>query len=55
MPRHYLTAFCQELADRMLAGECVLSLVADSGVPERTLHPWKGQGRVGPDPLFRTP
>jgi hypothetical protein len=30
----------------MLAGESVLSLVAQTGVPEQTLHRWKTQGRV---------
>ena len=30
----------------MLAGESVVSLVAETGVPEQTLHRWKTQGRV---------
>jgi len=30
----------------MLAGESVLSLVAETGVPEQTLHRWRTQGRV---------
>lgn len=30
----------------MLAGESVLSLGAEFGVPEQTLHRWKAQGRV---------
>jgi len=30
----------------MLAVESVLSLVAETGVPEQTLHRWKAQGRV---------
>jgi hypothetical protein len=30
----------------MLAGESVLRLVAETGVPEQTLHRWKAQGRV---------
>lgn len=30
----------------MLAGESVLSLVAETDVPEQTLHRWKTQGRV---------
>ena len=30
----------------MLTGECVPSLVAETGVPEQTLHRWKSQGRV---------
>jgi len=46
VPRQYLTAFRQGLVDRMLAGESVLSLVAETSVPEQTLHRWKSQGRV---------
>ena len=46
MPRQYPTAFRQGLVDRMLAGESVLSLVAETGVPEQTLYRWKTQGRV---------
>ena len=46
MPRQYPTAFRQTLVDRMLAGESVLSIVAETGVPEQTLHRWKTQGRV---------
>jgi transposase-like protein len=30
----------------MLAGESFLSLVAETCVPEQTLHRWKTQGRV---------
>jgi transposase-like protein len=30
----------------MLAGESVVSLVAETGVPEQALHRWKTQGRV---------
>ena len=45
MPRQYPTAFRQALVDRMLAGESVLSLVAETGVPEQTLHRLKTQGR----------
>ena len=30
----------------MLAGESVLSLGAETGAPEQTLHRWKTQGRV---------
>ena len=33
MPRQYPTAFRQALVDRMLAGESVLSLVADDLPP----------------------
>ena len=46
MPRHYPAAFRQVLVDRMLAGESVLSLVTEYGVPEQTLHRWKAQARV---------
>jgi len=49
MPRQYPTVFRQALVDRMLAGESVLSLVAETGVPEQTLHRWKAQGRVDAD------
>ena len=34
MPRQYPTAFRQALVDRMLAGESVLSPVAETGVPD---------------------
>ena len=47
MPRQYPTAFRQALVDRMLAGETVLSLVAEYGVPEQTLHRWKARAHVG--------
>ena len=46
MPRQNPAAFRQALVDRMLAGKSVVSLVADIGVPEQTLHRWKTQGRV---------
>ncbi len=45
MPRQYPTAFRQSLVDRLLAGETVLSLAAEYGVSEQTLHRWKSQGR----------
>jgi len=47
MPHQYPIAFRQELVDRMLANESVLSLVAETGVPEQTLHRWKGQSPPG--------
>jgi len=46
MPRQYPTAFRHSLVDRMLAGESVLFRVAETGVPEQTLHRWIPQGRV---------
>ena len=46
MPRQYPPAVRQELVDRMLAGESVLSLVTEYGVPEQTLHRWNSQARV---------
>lgn len=46
MARQFPAAFRQELVDRMLAGESVLSLVAEVGVPEQTLQRWKAQWRV---------
>jgi len=46
MPRQHPTVFRQALVDRMLAGAGVLSLVAETSVPEQTLHLWKAQGRV---------
>jgi transposase-like protein len=44
MPRQYPPHFRQDLVDRMLAGETVLTLVTEAGVPEQTLHRWKHQG-----------
>ena len=46
MPRQYPPHFRQEMVDRMMAGETVLALVAETGVPEQTLHRWKLQARV---------
>ena len=44
--RRYLSALRRELVDCMLADVSVLSLVAETGAPEQTLHRWKGQGRL---------
>ena len=46
MPRQCPPSVRQELVDGMLAGESVLSLVTEYGVPEQTLHRWKSQARV---------
>ncbi len=46
MPRQYPPHFRQEMIDRMMAGETVLTLVAETGLPEQTLHRWKLQARV---------
>ncbi len=46
MPRQYPTGFRDEMVDRMLAGESVLALCSDSGVPEQTLHRWKRQALI---------
>ena len=44
MPRQYPPGFRDELVQRMLDGEPVLSVRDDTGVPEQTLHRWKHQG-----------
>ena len=46
MPRQYPPHFRQEMVDRMLAGETDLALVAETGLPEQTLHRWKHQALV---------
>ncbi len=47
MPRQYSTAFREEMIRRMLDGESVLALVAESVVPIHTLHRWKHQAQIG--------
>jgi transposase-like protein len=46
MPRQYLSGFRDELVQRMVTGEPVLSFRDDTGVPEQTLHRWKHQGLI---------
>ena len=46
MPRQYPPGFRDELVQRMLDGEPVLSVRDDTGVPEQTLHRWKHQGLI---------
>jgi transposase-like protein len=46
MPRHYPPHFRQVMIDRMLGGEAVLTLVAETRVPEQTLHRWKHQALI---------
>jgi transposase-like protein len=46
MSRQYPTGFRDEMVGRMLAGQSVLALCSDSGVPEQTLHRWKRQALI---------
>ncbi len=46
MPRQYPTGFRDEMIRRMLAGGPVLSVCADTGVAEQTLHRWKYQALI---------
>ncbi len=46
MPRQYPTAFREGMVHRMLGGEPVLALFAETGVPEQTLHRWKHQAQI---------
>ncbi len=46
MPRQYPIAFRDEMVRRMLDGESVLALVAESRVPIQTLHRWKHQAQI---------
>ena len=46
MPRQYPPGFRDELVQRMLNGEPVLTIRDDTGVPEQTLHRWKHQGLI---------
>ena len=46
MRRQYLPHFRQEMINRMLGGESVLSLVRQASIPEQTLHRWKHQALV---------
>ncbi len=46
MPRQYPPHLRQEMSDRMLGGESVVSLVREASVPEQTLHRWKHQALV---------
>ena len=46
MPRRYPPHFRQEMISRMLSGEPVLALVAETRVPEQTLHRWKHQALI---------
>lgn len=41
MPRQYPAALREELVNRMLAGEGLLSLVKEHGFTEKTVHRWK--------------
>jgi len=46
VPRQHSPHFRQEMIDRMLGGGTVLALVAETGVPEQTLHRWEHQALV---------
>ena len=46
MPRQYPIAFREEMVHRMLDGDSVLALVAESGVPMQTLHRSKHQAQI---------
>ena len=46
MPRQYPPGFRDELTQRMVTGEPVLSVRDDTGVPEQTLHHWRHQGLI---------
>lgn len=46
MPRQYPPDFRQEMVDRILGGQTVLSLVRETSVPEQTLHRWKHQALI---------
>ena len=41
MPRQYPTGFRDEMVRWMLAGEPVLTVCSETGVPEQTLHCWR--------------
>ena len=46
MPRQYPSGFRDELVQRMLGDEPVLTIRDETGVPEQTLHRWKHQGLI---------
>ncbi len=46
MPKTYPVALRRELIARMLAGEDVRSLAAESGVRDHTLYRWKRQALI---------
>jgi len=46
MPRQYPPGFRDDLVQRMLDGEPVLTIRDEMGVPEQTLHRWKHQGLI---------
>ncbi len=46
MPCQYPTDFRDEMVQRMLGGEPVLAICAETGIPEQTLHRWKHQALI---------
>ena len=46
MPRQYPPGFRDELVQRILDGEPVLSVRDETGVPEQTMYRWKHQGLI---------
>lgn len=46
MPKRYPAAFRGQVCQPLLAGEPVLQIQRETGVPESTLHRWKQQALI---------
>jgi transposase-like protein len=49
MPRHYPAELRRKICERLLAGEAIKDLVAESGISEHTLYRWRAQARIDAD------